>query len=631
MIMKNDWKIGLACCAWGALALTQSACSDSGSDEPVYTSLQLTVSAKYEPAAQLSDPFVSGDKLLAIHSTFPQVATLTMKSGSGTSEASFSGAIQAVPTGTSLRFVGVGGFAKWDESSRTVQVDLSQQDGTMAGLSKTHLLMGDAAVTVTEGDAAAEGVVLKNQLVVARYRLALPEGVSAQMGTLSISDVPVKASFNVTTGQWQASEETGVISVPPLLSNTDLYLYLVPGKTAPTFTFQSTQGRRFIVKMAEQQLSAGTLLANADGSALPVPCEEKYEEVNRGLTVNWGGNVAIPAPKMASTITKISDTGFAANLSSDGRGGFATPITFTSNGIIDDLLSFNEHGAFLYQWGRWVGFPGNVGDLFVDPTNGFYATGEITAAHHIPGIDINDNRFGYVDNAIPGFCLASTQNREKTWSKQDMVNYSLIHAKVSNDGIGDYMAVNDDCTYEDRCGNPCPQGYRIPTAEELGFLIPEKNTAIIDRLAQVRTIDGMRIAMEWRVTKAEVKSIGRTVPCLEIRSVPTQEETIAPGDPIFNSAKVVRLYALGYLCNAAGWKHDEAPLWKATYWSSSTGKSTKNECYGICLEVDFTEELNKATMGLVNAYRSFSMPILPIRDVNAKPTPIQPWVPLTGN
>lgn len=622
--------IGLAGCVLGTMGLMQSACSDEGSENPVYETLNLTVHAKYEPAGHLSDAFAGGDRLLAVHPATRQVAALNLKSGAGSQQAVYGGVIDAVPSGTSLRFVCVGGFARWDEASQTIQVDLSQQDGTESGLGKTHLLMGEAPVSVTGGDAVADEVALKSQFAIARYRLVLPEGVSAQMGTLSVSDVCTKATYDVCDGQWRQGDATdGVISVPPLLASAEVSLCLVPGKVAPTFTFQSTGGRRFVVTMPEQQLAAGTVLAQADGSAIEVPCEEKNEVINRGLTVNWGGNVPIPAPQLATSFSRISDTGFAANLSSDGRGGFATPITFTSNGIIDDLLSFNENGAFLYQWGRWVGFSGHVGHMFVDPTQGFYTTSDITPEQYIPGIDINDTRFGYVDNKIPGFCLASTRPAKKDWSRQDFINYSLIHVKVSNDGIGDYQATNEECKYEDRCGNPCPAGYRIPTAEELEFLIPDGGV-VIGSMAQVRKIDGMNIAMEWVVTEAEVKSIRTKVPCLEIRSVPTQESSVSAGDPIFNAARTIRLYALGYLCNAAGWKHNEAPLWKATYWSSNSGK-LKNDNYGLCLEVDFSDTERKATMSIIPAYRSFSMPIIPIRDVKAVPTPLKPWVPLTGN
>lgn len=197
----------------------------------------------------------------------------------------------------------------------------------------------------------------------------------------------------------------------------------------------------------------------------------------------------------------------------------------------------------------------------------------------------------------------------------------FIFGKVDGTFVNplDYAGANEDCKWEDRCGNPCPGGYRIPTAAELEALIP--STGLINgSFAEVKEIGGVKYAMQWKVNTS------KSVPCVEIRSVKTTENTVSVDDAVFNSAKVVRLPAYGYLNNKA---QLDGRGTTGVYWSCESGKNTINGTNGNggkYLEIDF--DGNTAEMGMDVAPRSFGACVLPIKDPNAKASSITPWLPL---
>ena len=152
-------------------------------------------------------------------------------------------------------------------------------------------------------------------------------------------------------------------------------------------------------------------------------------------------------------------------------------------------------------------------------------------------------------------------------------------------------------------------------------LIPTTKT-INGSYAEVKEVDGIRYAMQWKVLSGS-----NNRPYLEIKSARTTESSVAVDDAIFNNVTPVKLPAYGYLNHEAELcQNNEIGL----YWSSDSGTNEMDGTNGLGgkdLEISFKG--NQVTMRMGVVPRCFGATILPIKDADAKATPLTPWLPVT--
>lgn len=325
-----------------------------------------------------------------------------------------------------------------------------------------------------------------------------------------------------------------------------------------------------------------------------------------------------------NTPTWVSDAdGWTVNVDNYGDGGWGTYVTYTSNGMMNGLLTSKGGSAFYYQWGRWLGFPSTCGRTIINSrgsASGYYPN----ASQYLNGVNIYNTNYGYIFDSGLVCSYAACWMGNSSWTRTRALNSSIIFGMVSGVTVNplDYIGANESCKWEDRCGNPAPDGYRIPTATELEAFIPAAKT-INSSLKELKVIKGIKYAMYWKVVTSG------SVPYVEIRSVKvanpiTDANTVA--DATFDAANPVRFAAYGFIDNEAGLQQRGS---YGVYWSSDTGINTLSGTRGYggkCLEIDFSG--SKATMGMTVAPRCFGIPVLLIKDSNAKATPVTPWFPL---
>ena len=342
---------------------------------------------------------------------------------------------------------------------------------------------------------------------------------------------------------------------------------------------------------------------------------------NPGDMGNWGSGNNIFPDFTNIGWTRTTDYGWTVNmrnLEPSITGGFGTYITYNSNGITGtDLLFSDKKGyCYLFQWGRWMGFTPDTQRTKISSYGSW--SPEPNNSQEIPGVDwLNDKTVGYIfGNGLP-FAYAWIY-ASGNWSKQNSLDYSLVYGACSSlSNTMDYMSDNSLTTWEARCGNPCPDGYRIPTAAELEVLIPNNVETINRSHAEVKTINGKKYAMKWVVNTSV------TPYRLEISSVPTTKTSVTVNDAIFADATVIYLHAMGYLnweCKYTGKNEVGA------YWSNEMAAlSDKNGNGGKYLEIDFNG--NTVTMGMDVTYTCMGLCVIPIKDSEAKASSITPLFP----
>ncbi len=362
----------------------------------------------------------------------------------------------------------------------------------------------------------------------------------------------------------------------------------------------------------------------ADATVSITFTQEGVEEEgsNPGDMGNWGGEGQNPS-YVQGTLTKVANAdGWTVNVNIYGNGGFATMNTYT-NGIKNGVLTSNHNtDAHFFQWGRYLGFPSSTGRTHFN--SGGSASGSYpNSSQAILGISLYNTKFGYLFDSGLGASYGCCWMGNDSWTEQRVINCSIIFGKVSGLSVNplDYCGSNSNYTWEQRGGNPCPVGYRVPTADELSVLIPTGGE-VNGSCAEVKVIDGVKYAMQWKVVSA-------STPYVEITSVKTNSDNVTVDDAIFNNASSIRLYAYGYLNNEA---ELDGKGTTGVYWSSESAANTMfgTNGYGAkFLELDFAS--GKVDMYIDVAPRCFGGCVLPIKDAEVtEQVTVTPWLPLSG-
>lgn len=368
-------------------------------------------------------------------------------------------------------------------------------------------------------------------------------------------------------------------------------------------------------------IATNKLIADATVSITFTQEGVEEEGSNPGDMGNWGGEGQNPS-YVQGTLTKVANAdGWTVNVNIYGNGGFATMNTYT-NGIKNGVLTSNHNtDAHFFQWGRYLGFPSSTGRTHFN--SGGSASGYPNSSQAILGISLYNTKFGYLFDSGLGASYGCCWMGNDSWTEQRVINCSIVFGKVSGLSVNplDYCGSNSNYTWEQRGGNPCPVGYRVPTADELSVLIPTGGE-VNGSCAEVKVIDGVKYAMQWKVVSA-------STPYVEITSVKTNSDNVTVDDAIFNNASSIRLYAYGYLNNEA---ELDGKGTTGVYWSSESAANTMlgTNGYGAkFLELDFAS--GKVDMYIDVAPRCFGGCVLPIKDAEVtEQVTVTPWLPLSG-
>lgn len=634
--MKKYFKVSAMMLGMATLALTSCSNEDELGDGNLQRHITVKIGRPMDDATRavlsedegnLTATWSAGDKVAVFNATTgTKLGILTVSEGAGTPTATFEGELTGLREGQmNFSFAHLGTTINYNDLTSEYVHSVANQTGKLADLGQHDALTSTQNVTVGEEGLYVDDFGLQRGVVFAHFTLEFGNETVTDDIAVSLSgdgvnnQAPVKFSDG-TLDLTNAVAGAVNASATPNGNNAEVYVALLPGTMTLKFN-ASMGGKTYQASLPTATLGVGKYIRATDGNGIPVVMKE-YVDNNPGNTDNWptGGETVDPTWQ-TGTLTKVADAdGWTVNVDIYGNGGWATYITYNNNAIKSRLLSSLPANSICYfQWGRWLGFPASAKNTHFND-GGSYSGSKPTSGQYINGVSIYDTSIGYIWNTGLPVTYGTCWMGNSSWTPSRANNCSFMFGKVSS-GAGslDYVGANENCAWYDRSGNPCPDGYRIPTAEELAVFIPTGGT-VNGSCAEVKIINGVKYAMQWTVAK------NGNFPYVGFKSVRTTEDTVSVGDAIFNDAKEVRLYAYGYLDNSCtvGGLYDTG-----LYWSSESGTNEVSGTTGLggkALLIEFTG--TKAEMVMYVAPRSFGGCIMPIRDVNAKATPLTPWFPI---
>lgn len=582
--------------------------------------------------------WTDGDKLLVTDKT-GILGTVTLSSGAGESTATFKGEVTLPESGNiALIYLGKGSDpSTLDKSLKKLTIDLSSQKDNLEGLAEKDLLFnGACAVSVMDGSATTS-TTLYRPVNEGYFNLELPDGLTLEAGdavTVSGTGLVATRPLNIskTAGEICGWEMNGSVNGNITITKTEnmgnnMYITMFDGQTvAPTFTVVKN-GYRYTASLGSHNWTSHTFVSN-NGEPIAVTDWTKEElPTDPGDFNNWGGNVTYPSYGTAN-LTRIGNSADAwcSNERTFQDFGFAAPYTFPYNAIENGILTSNTYNngeqARFFQWGRWLGFPRYVENRYVTMLSyggsgtGAYPRGISDSMYQAYYCWDMDSRPTYA------YTTAWTSSGMK---KQQAVNSSIIFICRN----ADYLQTADmNLSWQERCGNPCPDGYRIPTADEMYIFVPEQGADSDGNYsgshAEIKVVNGQKYAVKWTVNSAN-KSVS-------VISVPTTENTVTANSAIFNGKTPVVLEAKGFLYSENAGVGLNETLTDGTYvggyWTSSSTLEGENIPVGNSLCVMVYVKGNTWSVALEYAPRTWGLCVMPIKDSKAKATAQRPWVPL---
>lgn len=294
-----------------------------------------------------------------------------------------------------------------------------------------------------------------------------------------------------------------------------------------------------------------------------------------------------------------------AGNSYDVYGGWCYAVDIT-NGLHNGLLTSKANTCFYYQWGRYLGFPSNV-------------AGSSTTFFGAESVNIFVGYLGDNGAGTPVKYTAAYMGNSSAYNVQKSKDWSICFGQTNNNYL-DYIYGNANNTdWYDRSDNPCPDGYRIPTYAELSVFIPSTKE-VNGSYAEVKTINGKKYAMKWVVGSSN------SISYVDVYSVETTEASVSASSSIFNGVSPKRIWAYGYLMN-----NGKQSNWGSTaaYWSSDSGTNNALDNVsgkgGRALYIEFSG--STAAFEELNIPFGFGLPVMPIKDTDAKASKCRPWLP----
>ncbi len=651
--MKKYFTVSAMMLGMATLALTSCSNEDELGDGNLQRHITVKIGRPMDDATRavlsedegnLTANWSAGDKVAVFNATTgTKLGILTVSDGAGTPTATFEGELTGLREGDmNFSFAHLGTTINYEELTSDYVHSVATQTGKLADLGQHDALTSTHSVTVGDKGLYIDDFGLHRDVVFAHFTLEFGNETVTDDVAVSISgegvnnQAPVKFSdgtLDLTNAVAGAVNATAT----PNGTNAEVYVALLPGTMTLKFN-ASMGGKTYEASLPAATLAAGKYIRAAEGSGIPVVMNE-YSDNNPGNTDNWptgGDNIAPSYTESPVTFVSQAD-GWTVNVRSlYNYGGFGTYITYNNNGLKGRYVSsLSGNGLCYFQWGRWLGFPPQTVNTHINEV-GSYSGSKPTSSQYLLGVNILNTDVGYTFGKNLPATYATCWMGSTDWTPLRVNRSSIIFGKVDNGyKTLDYIGANEDCSWYDRSGNPCPDGYRLPTAEELSVFIPStENGHVNGSYAEVKTIKGVKYAMQWKV----VAATSDTFPYVAIKSVRTTSNTVSVDDAIFNDAKEIRFYGYGYLnnaCEQSGVDLDGKGF-TGMYWTSESAAQTGGT-YSLCdsgfggkaLLIDFGSTSTEINMYMFVAPRSFGGLIMPIKDSTAKADSLTPWFPVT--
>lgn len=624
--------------------------------------------------------WTSGDKLLVTDKT-GILGTVTLTSGEGTSKGVFKGEVTLPESGNiALIYLGKGSDpSTLDKSLKKVTIDLSSQKDNLEGLAEKDVLYnGECAVSVMNGSATTS-TTLYRPVNEGYFNLELPEGLRLEAGdvvTVSGTGLVATRPLNIskTVGDICGWDMNGSVNGNITITKTEgmgnnMYITMFDRQTvAPTFTV-SKNGYRYTASLGSHNWTEHTFVSN-NGEPIAVTDWTKEElPTDPGDFSNWGipdGEPAFTDNGLRTPTATSDEVGWVYNQRlSFIKNCWFNPITFTKNGGVDGYLySTRTATPSYYQWGRWLGFPLEIGIAPSLTYDGNLASNYSVNDNSYPiCLDPSESysKFHYTNSNIEAIYTRITTNIWSNWTVQKSINAATVWGmdptKLSDNVTLDYVVdgYRTNCNWTDRSGNPCPDGYRLPTKDELSFLTTTETN--FSNHAEIKTSStGQKYAVRWKVVNIDVDSkhvnnvkaianyysitnnitSSTSIPALKITSFPVDNSitSISASDSRFDSAgNSIIIGAYGTLAanGCINYFGARGLIWgsESAQYASSMGITGYA---GIALEVRFSNgQVSKVALRAMD--RAQGCNVIPVRDTKAKGSTLTPWWPynMIGN
>lgn len=569
-----------------------------------------------------------------------------------------------------LTYLGKKYTANLDSYTGDIEYSVANQTGTLADLTQNDVLYTYDPITIPtdKTNFVEEDVMLTRLLSYGYFELKdLPVDL-VKGDVIKVTDpngslvVMKKISVNKTQ-DYSSVQPTNTITITKGETGNKFYLAMVPQTCSLQFEV-TKNGIKYTATLGENEWKA-TEYYREDANNTPIAVSEWTEEVlptDPGDMSNWGaptGNVTYSDNGLRTPNADPYTHGWLYNLYMGfAQNCFFNPIEFTSNGVVDGYLySTHYKEPSYFQWGRWLGFPLEVGIAPLLSYNGNLASNYSVNDNSYPAcipVGTTSSLFQYTNSNIPAYYSRINTTTWKDWdvekSKDAAIVFGVDPTSMSANKAFDYIVggYNKDAKWSDRGANPCPTGYRLPTTAELRMLIPsttsfssnvEKKTSSTGKTYAMRwtvgtkTVDSSRptnvaaIAKQYSITNNVTSS--NSIPTLTIASfeIDANDPVPSANDVRFNTASSITIAAYGSLSTngCINFYGARARIWssESLQYASSTGVSGYA---GACLEVRFSN--GKVTsIGINTCDRAYGANIIPIRDPKAVGGTLQPYFP----
>ncbi|MDE5880531.1 MAG: hypothetical protein K2H60_02270 [Muribaculaceae bacterium] len=584
-----------------------------------------------------------GDQLVVADSKGKKIGVVTLESvdENNKSRGVFKGEVELGSEGN-INLIYVGSSAKATDvasSATYIDMDLSKQDGSLVSLTGKDILCAETDVTTVNGTATADvsmnrrvahGYFTLNFTNVGGLDLKADDVITITSATSTSLQSQGKVNFKNGGNIPSAATYTGStsITITKTEDGNSFYVTVLPiggaYEVTPIFTVIK-DGYKYTASLGSHKWLYGEYVRkNTNGDPVEVNTwtKKKFSE-NAALTDNWGSSEDTKID-LSGSVKKVADAdGWTTNINIYNQGGWATYYTYKQNAIVDNLLSSTDNGgAFYFQWGRWLGFPSACVNTYFqnEDVKGSYPT----SAQHLPGNPHNHLNIGYIGNSrLMVTYISGYMGGNDSFTRQKAINWSTMFAMVTGGFVGnwDYIYSNEECEWEDRSGNPCPDGFRLPTVDEISVLIPSTGK-ISKSYAEVKTVSGKKYAMQWKTGSDDTNYV-------EVKSVETTKNSVSVDDPIFTDVRGIKLYAYGFIAPQFRPAQKLLVGQLGMYWTNESGKNTYEGTNGYgakYLRVVF-DSANEVRMDIQVAPRTFGGCVLPLVDPNAKSASVTPWLP----
>lgn len=363
-----------------------------------------------------------------------------------------------------------------------------------------------------------------------------------------------------------------------------------------------------------------TLYNNKDGRIGTVYAVWSFvdDSDNPGNMNNWGGNHGNLGgiPSFVNAGNNDNDA-WVSNTRSFQPFGYKKTSDYRYNAMKNGhLISWdygNEVEAKYFQWGRLLGFPKDV--VYAQCTMLSYVYDSSKAKYPFGMNQYTDYQLYYCwdMDSRPTYVHSTAWSSGMT--PQQAVNSSIVF--ILGDGVDYLKSSYRGYSWDQRSGNPCPDGYRVPTKTELEAFVPSKsfnNSSI-----EAKEIDGVRYVIRWR--RISDKKVG-------VASVRSDLDVSSVNDAIFNNVTELILETSGIIYMEDGDAAYYPQLINGEnvgyYWSSTLEK-IDGKYFGWALRVGIKGSV--VTINMEEMEPVVGCGILPFKDDNARATGFQPWFP----